>query len=156
MDDDCQEGSMDQQAAGVPQQDATPHRAADLDVTVTAVPQYLPLLRETARCFAVRCGLDRPDDVRLAVAEACLNAVRYAYPDGPAGPVRVHGTTDGRVVRLTVEDRGGGLRPRPNGGGLGLGLPIIARVCDHWSLADADCGGTRVCMEFRLGRGRPW
>ena len=147
---------MDQQAARVSPQDAIRHRAADLDVTVTAVPQYLPLLRETARSFAVRCGLDRPDDVRLAVAEACLNAVRYAYPDRAAGPVHVHGSTDGRVVRLTVEDHGGGLRPRPNGGGLGLGLPIIARVCDHWLVADAEGGGTRVCMEFRLGHGWPW
>jgi anti-sigma regulatory factor (Ser/Thr protein kinase) len=87
--------------------------------------------------------------VRIAVGEACMNAVRHAYADGEPGPVRLHGTTDWHEVTLTVEDRGPGPIPRPlERTSLGLGLPIIASVCDHWSVGDAEGCGTRVRMVF--------
>jgi anti-sigma regulatory factor (Ser/Thr protein kinase) len=129
-------------------------RPVDLDVTVTAMPQHLPLLRQTAHSFAARRGVPRPDDVRLAVGEACMNVVRYAYPGGRPGPMRLHGTSDGRFVTFTVEDRGCGLQPHPFDHGLGIGLPIVARAADHFSIEDNDGGGTRVRMAFAITPGR--
>jgi anti-sigma regulatory factor (Ser/Thr protein kinase) len=125
----------------------------DLDVTVVALPQHLALLRQTARSFAAGHGVPRPDDVRLAVSEAALNAVQYAYPAGAPGPVRVHGTSHNGWVTITVEDHGLGLRPAPLDHGLGLGLPIVARVADRFSVESLDGGGTRVRMAFATGPG---
>jgi anti-sigma regulatory factor (Ser/Thr protein kinase) len=125
-----------------------PH-SIDLDVTVIALPQHLPLLRQTATSFATRHGVPRPDDVRLAVSEACMNAVRHAYPAADPGPLRLHGTCDGHSVTFTVEDQGVGLRPHPLDAGLGVGLPIVARVTDRYAVESPPDGvGTRVRMVF--------
>ena len=126
------------------------HSNVDLDVTVPSQLQHLPLLRQTAWAFAMRHHVRRPDDVRLAVAEAAVNAMRYAYPAADPGPVRLHGACHGGYVTLTVEDRGCGLWPHPIDGGLGVGLPIIARLCDRFRLEDRDGEGTRVRMSFAI------
>ena len=125
-------------------------RRRDLDVTVAALPQHLPLLRQTARSFAAFHAVPSPEDVRLAVSEAALNAVQYAYPADDPGPVRLHGTYDNGWVTFTVEDHGVGLRPGLDHG-LGLGLPIAARVADHFSVETLDGGGTRVRLVFATG-----
>src|SRR5688572_27032713 len=79
----------------VPVPHTAAHGTVDLDVTVPSQLQHLPLLRQTAWAFAVRHHAWRPDDVRLAVAEATMNAMRYAYPAADPGPVRLHGMCDG-------------------------------------------------------------
>jgi serine/threonine-protein kinase RsbW len=128
-------------------------RRRDLDVTVVALPQHLPLLRQTARSFAAGHGVPQPEDVRLAVSEVCLNAVQYAYPEGDPGPLRLHGAADNGNVIFTVEDRGLGLRPDPLNHHNGLGLPIVARVADGYSVESLEGGGTRVRMIFATGLG---
>jgi hypothetical protein len=53
-------------------------------------------------------------------------------------------------LRISVADRGDGVRPRPRTGsaGPGLGLPIIAAVSDQVQF-DTGSGGTTVTMPFR-------
>jgi anti-sigma regulatory factor (Ser/Thr protein kinase) len=53
-------------------------------------------------------------------------------------------------LRISVADRGDGVRPRTGsaGLGLGLGLPIIAAVSDQVQF-DTGSGGTTVTMPFR-------
>jgi anti-sigma regulatory factor (Ser/Thr protein kinase) len=145
---------MHRQAAGsAGRETEAVNRRRDLDVTVVALPHHLPLLRQTARSFAAGHGVPRPEDVRLAVSEACLNAVQYAYPAGEPGPLRLYGTYENGHVTFLVEDHGLGLRPVPMEHGFGLGLPIVARVADHFSVETVNGGGTRVRMVFATGPG---
>jgi serine/threonine-protein kinase RsbW/stage II sporulation protein AB (anti-sigma F factor) len=97
-------------------------------------------------------GVDpqRLADLMLAVSEAVTNAVLHAYRDRPAGEVHVEVHRDAAEVRITVADEGAGMRPRPDSPGLGLGLPLIARLSTSLEVATGDAGGTRLCMTFPL------
>ena len=74
--------------------------------------------------FAARCGVHAAD-VALCVSEAVTNAVVHAFRDreGRSGTIRVLAEcTDGRMLRVSVEDDGVGVSPRSDSPGLGLGL----------------------------------
>ena len=92
-------------------------------------------------------------DVDLAVSEAVTNVVVHAYrdrdpADGP-GRVRVALTVDDDAICVVVDDDGVGLRPRTDSPGLGIGLPLIASLCDMLELEHRD-DGTRIHMRFAL------
>lgn len=44
--------------------------------------------------------------IRLAVEEAVVNVIEYAYPAGVEGNVEVHMQTDGRRLRVVIVDSG--------------------------------------------------
>ena len=91
-------------------------------------------------------------DVALAVSEACTNVVVHAYPGGGDGVFRVAATYDGAKVRVTVTDGGGGMIPRPDSPGLGLGLPLIASLSDAVEVRPGTGGtGTVLSMRFSAG-----
>jgi serine/threonine-protein kinase RsbW len=120
-----------------------------LDLTAPAEADEVRRLREAARGFALRHGVLRPDDVALAVGEACCNAVVHAYLDRPdTGPMGLHCECDPGCVSIVVSDEGGGLVPRADSPGLGLGLPIIAQLADEFEVSDTGHTGTCVRMGF--------
>jgi serine/threonine-protein kinase RsbW len=88
-------------------------------------------------------------DIGLAVSEAVTNAVTHAYVDRPPGEVRIEVEIGDDQLELVVEDDGGGMLPRPDSPGLGLGLPLIATVTDRFDTRSQPGEGTRVCMWFR-------
>lgn len=97
-------------------------------------------------------------DLKLAVTEACGNAVRHAYPDS-AGDVSVtYRMVDG-TLELTVEDQGAGFRvdgrvvgaspagPRESG----MGMAIMGTIVDELEVQPgADGRGTVVRMVKRF------
>ena len=120
--------------------------------SIPAEPHLVGVLRErVARC-ARDAGLPAPRiaDVRLAVTEALANVVRHAYPDGAAGPVDIEVRTVRSELTVTVSDAGGGVRPRPDSPGLGLGLPLIATLAETLELGRDEKDRTEVRMTFRL------
>jgi serine/threonine-protein kinase RsbW len=120
-----------------------------LDLTVPAVVDEVRELREAARAFAVEHGVLRPDDVALAVGEACANAVVHAYLDSAeAGTMRLHCVCTPGCISVLVRDEGTGLVPRADSPGLGLGLPIIAQLADDFEISDSGHTGTCVRMGF--------
>jgi two-component sensor histidine kinase/CheY-like chemotaxis protein len=65
---------------------------------------------------------DRAVSIGMVVTELVLNAVKYAYPPGVSGAVRVFCRQNiGDVLELVVEDDGQGMKADapPKGGGLG-------------------------------------
>jgi serine/threonine-protein kinase RsbW/stage II sporulation protein AB (anti-sigma F factor) len=110
----------------------------------------------TARSFVtrwLRAAMPSEDlligDVALAVSEACTNVVMHAYTKGNDGPFHVAAEHNGERVCVTVSDDGGGMVPRPDSPGLGLGLPLIASLTDALEVRQRASGsGTVVSMRF--------
>jgi serine/threonine-protein kinase RsbW len=120
-----------------------------------AVPESVSVARHAVTGFLhdVHMGDPPLSDVRLAVSEAVTNAVHHAYVEGDPGEVRVRVELSDDELEVVVEDDGGGMRPRPDSPGLGLGLPLIATVAERFDTRSRPGGGTRLRMAFRRDSG---
>jgi anti-sigma regulatory factor (Ser/Thr protein kinase) len=110
--------------------------------------------RPWAGDYADRVGAPR-EDVELAISEAVTNCVVHAYPEAdPSGTITLRAEVSGSTLLLAVTDDGVGMRPNPNGTGLGFGLPLIASVTEQYGVEEATRGGSVVTMRFRRGEVR--
>ncbi len=99
-------------------------------------------------------------DAKMAVTEACTNAVVHAYGDGQSQPARfdVEMYADESQLTVVVSDHGIGIPEEEDDrheGALGLGLPLIAALSDSFELRSATDGdevGTIVRMGFLYER----
>jgi serine/threonine-protein kinase RsbW len=125
-----------------------------------AKPDYLLLARLALSGLARTLPLDEEEvaDLKLAVTEACGNAVRHAY-EGDDGSVAVSYIIGPSTLELIVEDRGTGIsepddlseegEPEPLEGG--MGMAIIRAVVDEVDVHDGTDGrGTVVHMRKYL------
>lgn len=135
----------------------TAEPAPEVRLTVPAQAEHVPHLRHAVEALARRVGVrdDRRADVRLAVGEACANAVMHAYQGRDPGTLEVAGTVRGRRLEVSVTDRGAGVVPRADSPGLGLGLPLMASTTSAFELRPVAGGGTQVWMAFDLGPAEP-
>jgi serine/threonine-protein kinase RsbW len=97
-------------------------------------------------------------DLKLAVSEACTNAVQHAYPGGDAGDgwIVVRFTVEDGALTVEVEDTGVGFDPatvaaaperaEPEGG---MGLAILRAVTDEHEV-ESGASGTRIVFSKRL------
>jgi len=120
--------------------------------TEPAAVETVANARHWVTAFAQEHGMtgDRCTDLALAVSEAVTNAVLHAYPADEPGDVVVDTATDGDClsVRVTDHGRGGAGTSR----GLGLGLPLIARIADRVEHGPGANGvGTVILMELEMG-----
>jgi len=120
------------------------------EISRCAEPETVTAFRHRAAAFAAEVGADGDlvSDVVLAVSEATTNAVKYAYGDDEEGTVDLSATHEDGWLTLRIADRGTGFRSGPSGG-LGLGLAIIARLCDDLRIVQEGLG-TQVVMRFVL------
>lgn len=122
----------------------------EFELTRAAEPETVTVFRHRAATFAAEQGAD-PDltaDIALAVSEATTNAIKYAYAPDWEGEVELSASAqDGRLT-LLILDRGEGFAQGPSDG-LGLGLTIIARLCDQLKIVQ-EGSGTQVLMHFVL------
>jgi serine/threonine-protein kinase RsbW len=124
----------------------------DLSLTLPARAENVAVVRHAIGGLGEALDIDDQtlSDVKLAVTEACTNAVVHAYPDGE-GPLEVaaYVRDDDRLV-LVVRDEGRGIVPRTDSPGLGLGLPLIATLAEALELGSDGDQRTEVRMTFRL------
>ena len=135
--------------------------SAAVHLEFPASPEYLILARLALSGLARSYPVDEGTlaDLKLAVTEACGNAVRHAYADGQ-GAVRVTFRVDGDLLEMEVADRGGGihlvplteeaddLQALPESG---MGMAIIRAVVDDVEVGEGPDGlGTVVTMAKRL------
>jgi serine/threonine-protein kinase RsbW len=130
--------------------------AAAVRLELPALPENVAVVRQAAGGVASAMGLVDPllADVKMAVSEACANVVIHAYGEG-AGPMEVELQPGDATLTVVVRDRGNGVRPRldPEGTNLGLGLPLMAALCDEVEVRHGDGEpGTEVRMAFQLAR----
>jgi anti-sigma regulatory factor (Ser/Thr protein kinase) len=132
---------------------ATP-RAGDTgtsrELRLAAIGASVPILRHQLNELLVSLKFPTPgaDSVRLAVTEACTNAVLHAYPAEMPGDVSMTAHASAGTLMVTVRDWGGGFRPGCPSRGLGLGLPLIHKIADSVSITHAH-PGVAVRMQFR-------
>lgn len=127
---------------------------ADVEITLAARAENVAVVRHALSGVADALELDPQtlSDLKLAVTEACTNAIVHAYGDrADDGPMEVAGWVDGAQLVVTVRDEGRGILPRPDSPGLGLGLPLIATLTESLELGKDDEGRTEVRMAFPLG-----
>ncbi len=128
-------------------------------LTLPARTEYLILARLALAGIARQVELDQATlaDLKLAVTEACGNAIRHAQPVGE-GVVRVRYAVEDDAIEIRVDDDGPGM-PTPVPGGLppvelsesGMGLAIIDALVDEVEIGPgADGRGTTVRMRRRL------
>ncbi len=132
------------------------------DVVTLAIPartEYLILARLALAGIAREALIDQSTlaDLKLAVTEACGNAVRHANPAAD-GVVRVRYSVEGDAIEIRVEDDGPGM-PAPLArdpaalelSESGMGLAIIDALVDEVEIGTgADGRGTTVRMRRRL------
>jgi anti-sigma regulatory factor (Ser/Thr protein kinase) len=100
-----------------------PVRADAFRFTMPAEPAELARMRRALAAWLRGTGMEPVDvnDLVLASAEACSNAIQHAY--GPsAGSVEVEAHREDRVVELTVRDFGRWRHRKGQNGGRGLAL----------------------------------
>jgi anti-sigma regulatory factor (Ser/Thr protein kinase) len=125
-----------------------------LELELPAVPEAAPRGRRAVREVLGRAAAVDLDAVDLAVSEAVTNVVIHAYSDRDdekqPGRVRLAVWLDDDGVSIVVADSGRGMSPREDSPGAGLGLGLIATLCDDLQVEPMQVG-THLCMRF--GRG---
>jgi anti-sigma regulatory factor (Ser/Thr protein kinase) len=122
-------------------------------LTLPARPENVSIVRQALAGMTDAVGVDPAlgADMKIAVTEACANAVMHAYRESD-GPLEIVMRTDGTLLTVSVRDRGLGFKPLPAGdehGPLGFGLALIASLSDAFAITGGS-GGTEVLMTFQL------
>lgn len=116
-----------------------PTRSVELDVP--AEPQIVHDLRERFEEFVRPCGLSQDDReaIKVALSEACSNAVCHGSPRGNWNRVHVRYLVENNQLRIEVSDEGRGFYPaqialpefeewKPSGRGLFLMQALMDEV----------------------------
>jgi len=129
-----------------------PPATSDVELTLSARPENVGVVRLVLGGVAEALDLDHEllDDVCLAVTEACTNAIVHAYAAGPPGLMDIDVQADADALRVSVRDHGGGMAPRTDSPGLGVGLPLMASLSGAMEVLTPAGGGTEVRMSFPL------
>jgi two-component sensor histidine kinase len=101
----------------------------------------------------IEISTDRAISTALIVNELITNALKYAFPSGRGGTIRIGLTlTDDDHAALSVEDEGAGYAEDASPKGTGLGLAIVKKIMeDHAGalvLEDSASGGAKVSLVF--------
>jgi anti-sigma regulatory factor (Ser/Thr protein kinase) len=118
------------------------------ETRVDAQPASVGRLRASVVEFAREIGFEDTGPIALAVSEAMTNVILHAYRDVETGDMRVVACDEPDRLVVVVRDYGGGMRPRADSPGLGLGLPLISSMADALQIEAADGAGTLLRMHF--------
>jgi two-component sensor histidine kinase len=92
----------------------------------------------------------RAINLALIASEALTNAMKYAFPDGREGTIRVECKADGEAAVLTIADDGIGFAPSSREGALGLRLVrTLAKAIGGEAEIDGK-DGTRIEVGFKV------
>ncbi|WP_332841122.1 ATP-binding protein [Paraclostridium bifermentans] len=129
-----------------------------IKMEVTSNPEYVSIIRLTVSGIANKIGfsLDDIEDIKVAVSEACTNAIKHSLDD----KFLVQFSVLENGLTIEVEDKGTGYdveslqdpdltNPKESG----LGLFIIKTLMDEVSTISNSDVGTRVKMTKYLGVG---
>jgi serine/threonine-protein kinase RsbW len=84
-----------------------------IELKIPAEPEYLLVARLTLSGIATRMnfGFDEIEDLKIAIAEACTNAIQHAYKNGNHRRIDIKFFIEEDKLRIEVEDMGKGFQP---------------------------------------------
>ena len=113
--------------------------------------------RLTLKAGPVEIDPDRAVAIGIIVNELVMNAVKYAYPDGP-GPIHVELKVEGDELVLSISDDGVGLAAKSDPRSTGMGQRIVAAMASKLDASverDPAHTGTRMVLRFRRSPAPP-
>jgi len=137
-----------------------------VSLTIPADAKWLTVVRLAVSGVASRLGAsyEDVDDIKVAVSEACTNAIDHAFSEGtsasPAICIQCHPQEN--AIRIDVSDEGCGFDPERAAAVAdeaaaseregGLGLYLIRKLMDEMDVVSRPGGGTKVVMVKRFAR----
>jgi serine/threonine-protein kinase RsbW len=94
-------------------------------------------------------------ELKLAITEACTNAILHGYDGSPGGELVVRYRVGTAALEVEIEDDGGGFDPDDPGAressaeGQGMGLMIIRAITSDVTI-ESDESGSRISFVRRL------
>lgn len=142
---------------------------ASIELEIPARPEYVALARLVVSSLAsARRDLtdDRVDDLKVAVSEACTNAIEAHHSADSNDSVVVRCIELDDRLEIEIRDRGAGFDPEalPEHPPVtdperlnferGLGIPLIRTLVDEVHI-DSSAEGTKVVMSMSCGAAPP-
>lgn len=137
-----------------------------IGLTIPAQAEYLDIVRLTLYGVASKAGFsfEEIEDMKVAVAEACNNAILHAYEHGPAGMVEIRFEQQEGFLQIAVKDEGGSFHYKPRDSESvtmhhksigeaavgGLGLFLMQALMDDVQVLTNSGKGTEVVMKKQL------
>lgn len=130
-----------------------------VELRIPPCAEHLALVRLALTGVAAVCGASEEllADLKLAVTEACTNAIQHAYPNDASDSAEVvvrFGLAPSEIT-IEVEDNGigfDGTRVRDGGSAVpegGMGLWIISALIEDLEI-QSNPGGSRITMSRAL------
>ncbi len=137
-------------------------QSIQITLTIPSLSDYVGVARLTASGIASRMKFTHEDieDIKIAVSEACTNAVQYAYGDS-LGDITLVFTILESALEVRVKDQGKGFESSvpidsqaalndPDKIGLGLGIVFMRSLMDHVEYISTPESGTNVLLVKNL------
>jgi serine/threonine-protein kinase RsbW len=137
----------------------------ELELTFPPKPEYVSTARHTVAALARLHEIadEVVEDIKLAVSEACTNAVAANARVGEGDPVRVVASVDGDAMVIEVFDVGG-IDPTLLDRDVefdseefsferGLSLPLLRGLVDHLDIVPREGRGAILRMRLTLTNG---
>ncbi|MGG4493865.1 anti-sigma B factor RsbW [Brevibacillus reuszeri] len=139
-----------------------------VSITIPAEAEYLDIVRLTLYSFATKAGFsfEEIEDMKVAVSEACNNAILHAYGDAEAGMIDLRLENDGEQLTISVQDYGQSFVNTGESGSSvsgkeeeiselsvgGLGIFLMEALMDEVYVHSENGKGTRIVLSKRLSR----
>jgi len=134
-----------------------------IEINLPSQIGYERVAMECSAALAKLAGLvaTRVEDVKSAVAEACINAMQHGNQWRPEARVVVHMSFNDDSFKVTVRDQGNGVPEVPEYPGIakiieenvsprGLGVFMIQHLVDDVKFNQTADGGHMMIMEINL------
>ncbi len=136
--------------------------ASAIELEIPARPEFVALARlviSSLACSRRNLSDDRVDDLKVAVSEACTNAIEAHHSAATNDSVLIRCTEHDDRIEVEIQDRGSGFDPDtlPEHPPVtdperlnferGLGIPLIRTLVDDVRI-DSSGDGTRVTMSM--------